>query len=91
MFTLYAFPKTNCLMLSWKTWIFAFYSFSMDYIQVTTYRRQLAKKPALLASYPAFVMSPRGIGTHVCYWLCQVPDTLSSSAHQSEVSAARGV
>lgn len=30
-------------MLSWKTWIFAFYSFSMDYIQVTTYGRQLAK------------------------------------------------
>lgn len=30
-------------MLSWKTWILAFYSFSMDCIQVTTYGRQLAK------------------------------------------------
>lgn len=33
---LHAFPKTNGLMLSWKTWIFAFYGFTMDYIQVTT-------------------------------------------------------
>lgn len=59
MRALHAFLKTNCSMLSWKTWIFAFYSFTMDYIQVTTYGRQLAET-ALLADYPAFVMNPRG-------------------------------
>lgn len=33
---LHAFPETNCMMPSWKTWILAFYGFTMDYIQVTT-------------------------------------------------------
>lgn len=29
------FPNPHCLMRSWKTWIFAFYTFAVDHIQVT--------------------------------------------------------
>lgn len=49
------------------------------------------QKPALLAGYPAFVMNPRGIWTHVCLALPS-PDTLSLvETNQSEVSDARRI